>query len=97
MVKYFRDKVHMAVDKCVTISLEEGRGDRINALKASLAATLPSGPRNCHPGIILSSVALSSTVVVSTKESLKIWARCSSGLALLLYVKRKNQPMVLCT
>lgn len=77
----------MAVDKCVTISLEEGIDDRVNALKGSLSATLPSGQRNCHPEIILSSVALSSTFVVFTKESHKIWARCSSGLAVLLYVK----------
>lgn len=62
----------MAVDECVTISPEEGRDDRVNVLKGSLSSTLPSGPTNCHPGIILSSIALSSTFVVSTKKSLDL-------------------------
>lgn len=52
MVKYFRVKVNMAVDKCVIISLQEGRNDLVNALKDSLLFTLPSGPSNWHLGAL---------------------------------------------
>lgn len=65
MVKYFRVKVNMAVDKCLAISLENGRDAAVKALKVTLSAILSSVPSNGHPAIITSSAAFSFLCVVS--------------------------------
>lgn len=80
----------MVVDKCVIISFEEGRGDRINVFKVFFVVILFLGLRNCYFGIIFFFVVFFFIVVVSIKELFKIWVRCLFGLVFLLYVKRKN-------
>lgn len=70
MVKYFRLKVNMAADKCVTTSLEDGRGDLVGDLIVTLSATLSSVPSNWQPGIMISSVAFSFLCVVSVHKGI---------------------------